>query len=104
MSLIERGRFSSKRKRETVLLFLRGEDLDLLSRGIGVTGAALARWRDTFLEGGVGERRRGAGTEEGAGEFSQGLLAGGAPPLVVGGDWRTPPDGALIRAALDTTA
>gem|GEM_PF-4917128 len=40
MSLSERGRFSSKRKREAVLRLLRGEDLDLLSRELGVTGAA----------------------------------------------------------------
>lgn len=49
----DRGRFSAKRKREAVLRLLRGEDLDLVSREIGVTGATLAKWRDAFLESGL---------------------------------------------------
>lgn len=48
----DRGRFSAKRKREAVLRLLRGEDLDIVSREIGVTGATLATWRESFLEGG----------------------------------------------------
>jgi transposase-like protein len=31
---------------------LRGEDLDALSRELGVTAATLAGWRDQFLAGG----------------------------------------------------
>jgi transposase len=53
----ERGRFSAKRKREAVLRLLRGEDLDLVSRELGVTGATLAQWREAFLEGGLGALR-----------------------------------------------
>lgn len=53
----ERGRFSAKRKREAVLRLFRGEALDLVSRDIGVTGATLARWREAFLEGGLGALR-----------------------------------------------
>ncbi len=53
----DRGRFSAKRKREAVLRLLRGEDLDLVSREIGVTGATLAQWRESFLEGGLGALR-----------------------------------------------
>ena len=53
----ERGRFSAKRKREAVLRLLRGEDLDLVSRDIGVTGATLAQWRDAFLDAGLGGLR-----------------------------------------------
>ena len=48
----ERGRFSSQRKTATVLRLLRGEDLELLSRELGVTAATLAGWRDDFLAGG----------------------------------------------------
>ena len=48
----ERGRFSSHRKTETVLRLLRGEDLELVSRELGVTAATLSGWRDDFLAGG----------------------------------------------------
>ena len=44
-----RGRFSAKRKREAVVRLLRGEDLDALSREIGVTAATLSTWRDKAL-------------------------------------------------------
>ncbi len=48
----ERGRWSSRRKMEVVLRALRGDDLDALSRELGVTAGAIARWRDEFLAGG----------------------------------------------------
>ena len=48
----ERGRWSSARKREVVLRVLRGEDLDALSRELGVTAGTIAGWRDRFLAGG----------------------------------------------------
>jgi hypothetical protein len=48
----ERGRFSSHRKTATVLRLLRGEDLELVSRELGVTAATLSGWRDDFLAGG----------------------------------------------------
>jgi transposase-like protein len=35
-----------------VLRVLRGEDLDALSRELGVTAATIAGWRDQFLAGG----------------------------------------------------
>ena len=47
----ERGRFSSQRK-TAVLRLLRSEDLELLSRELGVTAATLAGWRDDFLAAG----------------------------------------------------
>ncbi len=47
----ERGRWSSRRKTEVVLRVLRGEDLDALSRELGVTAGAIARWREEFLAG-----------------------------------------------------
>ena len=48
----ERGRFSSHRKTATVLRLLRGEDLELVSRELGVTAATLSGGRDDFLAGG----------------------------------------------------
>jgi transposase-like protein len=54
----ERGRWSSRRKTEVVLRVLRGEDLDALSRELGVTAGAIARWRDQFLAGGQAAVRR----------------------------------------------
>ena len=43
------GRMSRQRKRDAVLRLLRGEDLETLSRALGVTAATLSGWRDTFL-------------------------------------------------------
>ena len=48
----DKGRFSFKRKQAAVLRLLRGEDLDSLSRELGVTAARLSRWRDDFLAAG----------------------------------------------------
>ena len=48
----ERGRWSSRRKKEVVLRALRGEDLDALSRELGVTAGTIAQWREQFLAGG----------------------------------------------------
>src|SRR3954462_15088487 len=46
------GRMSRPRKREAVLRLLRGEDLETVSRSLGVTAAALTAWRDAFLAAG----------------------------------------------------
>ena len=46
------GRFSARRKRETVLRLLRGEDLESVSRELGVTAARVSQWRDQFLAAG----------------------------------------------------
>jgi hypothetical protein len=43
---------SAKRKQSAVLRLLRGEDLELVSRELGVTAADLSGWRDAFLAGG----------------------------------------------------
>lgn len=48
----DRGRWSSRRKLEVVLRLRRGEELDAVSRQIGVSTARLAQWRDAFLAGG----------------------------------------------------
>jgi transposase-like protein len=50
--LREAGRFSARRKTETILRMLRGEPLDSLARELGVTAATLATWREQFLAGG----------------------------------------------------
>ena len=47
-----RWRMSAKRKQSAVLRLLRGEDLELVSRGLGVTAAELSAWRDAFLAAG----------------------------------------------------
>src|ERR671933_1100203 len=46
------GRMSRRRKRDAVLRLLRGEDLDAVSRSLGVTAATLSGWRDAFLAAG----------------------------------------------------
>ena len=50
--LERRGRMSAKRKQSAVLRLLRGEDLELVSRELGVTAADLSLWRDGFLAAG----------------------------------------------------
>ena len=47
-----RRRMSAKRKQSAVLRLLRGEDLELVSRELGVTAAELSAWRDAFLAAG----------------------------------------------------
>ena len=44
----------SRRRADAVLRPLRGEDLQTVSRSLGLTAAALSGWRDAFLR-----RRRG---------------------------------------------
>jgi hypothetical protein len=43
---------SRQRKRDAVLRLLRGEDLETVSRALGVTAATLTTWRDSFLAAG----------------------------------------------------
>ena len=46
------GRMSRQRKRDAVPRLLRGEDLEMVSRPLGVTAATLSGWRDAFLTAG----------------------------------------------------
>jgi transposase-like protein len=46
------GRMSRQRKLAAVLRLLRGEDLETVSRALGVTAATLSGWRDAFLAAG----------------------------------------------------
>ncbi len=48
---VERGRFSAGRNKESVLPLLKGEELDALSRELGVTAAVLSEWREKLLAG-----------------------------------------------------
>ena len=59
------GRMSRRRKRDAVLRLLRGEDLEAVSRSLGVTAATLTFWRDAFLAAGEANlaSRPGAGEE-----------------------------------------
>src|SRR5690349_25100602 len=52
-----RRRMSAGRKRYAVLRLLRGEDLELVSRELGVTAAELSGWRDSFLAAGEASLR-----------------------------------------------
>jgi transposase-like protein len=48
-----RRRMSARRKQSAVLRLLQGEDLELVSRELGVTAAELSAWRDAFLSAGA---------------------------------------------------
>ena len=47
-----RRRMSARRKQEAVLRLLRGQDLELVSRELGMAAAELSSWRDQFLAAG----------------------------------------------------
>ena len=55
---------SRQRKRDAVLRLLRGEDLDTVSRALGVTAATLTAWRDAFLTAGEAALTTRAATGE----------------------------------------
>jgi transposase len=59
------GRMSRQRKTAAVVRLLRGEDLETVSRGLGVTAATLSDWRDAFLTAGEAAltTRPGSGEE-----------------------------------------
>jgi hypothetical protein len=59
------GRMSRQRKSAAVLRLLRGEDLETVSRALGVTAATLSGWRDAFLAAGEASlaTRPGSGDE-----------------------------------------
>ena len=59
------GRMSRQRKREVVLRLLRGEDLETLSRALGVTAATLSGWQEAFLAGGEASLATRPSTGEG---------------------------------------
>src|ERR671928_295259 len=54
---LPRRRMSARRKRDGVLRLLRGEDLELVSRELGVTAAELSGWREALLAAGEAATR-----------------------------------------------
>lgn len=61
------GRMSRQRKTAAVLRLLRGEDVETVSRSLGVTAATLSGWRDDFLaagEAGLAARPKDGGELE----------------------------------------
>ena len=59
------GRMSRQRKAGAVLRLLRGDDLETVSRELGVTAATLTGWHDAFLAAGEAAltTRPGSGEE-----------------------------------------
>ena len=79
------GRFSVGRKRAVVMCWLRGEDLESVSREWEITAARASHWRDQFLAAGqAGLKSRGPG---GAEEPRAGC-PGRRPPSAAGQDRR----------------
>jgi transposase len=58
------GRMSRQRKTAAVMRLLRGEDLEIVSRSLGVTAATLTTWRDAFLTAGEAALATRAGSGE----------------------------------------
>src|ERR1700755_2816457 len=58
------GRMSRQRKSAAVLRLLRGEDLETVSRELGVTAATLSGWHDASLAGGEAPLTSRAATGE----------------------------------------
>src|SRR5919199_654651 len=58
------GRMSRQRKTAAVLRLLRGEDLETISRELGITAATLTGWQDAFLAAGEAALMTRAATGE----------------------------------------
>lgn len=58
------GRLSRQRKTAAVLRLLRGEDLETVSRELGVTAATLTGWQEAFLAAGEAALTSRAATGE----------------------------------------
>ena len=56
------ARFSARRKSETVRRLVCGEDLESVSRELGITAARMSQWRDQFLATGQAGRKSRATT------------------------------------------
>ena len=64
------GRFSARRKRETVLRLLRGEDLESVSRELGITAARASLWRESVSGRGPGGAKESRDGGPGRGQSS----------------------------------
>lgn len=58
------GRMSRQRKTAAVMRLMRGEDLETVSRVLGVTASTLTGWRDAFLAAGEAALATKPGTGE----------------------------------------
>jgi DNA-directed RNA polymerase specialized sigma subunit len=56
--------WAQQHKTEAVLRLLRGEDIEPLSRELGVTAAKISQWRDAFLAGGAESLKKRSPAEE----------------------------------------
>jgi transposase len=63
-ALRPKGRFSAQRKAQVVLRLLAGEDLETVSRSVGVTAFTLSQWRDAFLACGAAALKTRADEED----------------------------------------
>src|SRR5580765_6040840 len=73
------GRMSRQRKTAAVLRLLRAEDLESVSRELGVTAATLTGWHEAFLAAGEAALTTRAATGEEPGERpAEGQTRGGA--------------------------
>ena len=69
------GRFSAQRKAQAVIRLLRGEDLETLSRQLGVTAATLSIWTEEFLATGTAALKSHANEHDHRGELIERLRA-----------------------------
>ena len=69
------GRFSAQRKTQAVIRLLRGEDLETLSRQLGVTAATLSLWREDFLAAGTAALKTHPGEHDPRDDLIQRLKA-----------------------------
>ncbi len=57
-------RFWAQHKSEAVLRVLRGEDIETLSRELGVTAGKISQWRTAFLAGGAQSLKKRSAAED----------------------------------------
>lgn len=69
------GRFSAQRKAQAVIRLLGGQDLETLSRQLGVTAATLSQWREQFLAAGIAAVKSHANEHDHRGELIERLRA-----------------------------
>jgi transposase-like protein len=75
LQLSPTGRFSAQRKTQAVIRLLRGEDLETLSRQLGVTAATLSLWREEFLAAGTAALKTHPGEHDPPDDLIQRLKA-----------------------------
>jgi transposase-like protein len=69
------GRFSAQRKAQAVIRLLGGENLETLSRQLGITAATLSQWREDFLTAGTAALKSHANEHDHRSELIERLRA-----------------------------